>query len=328
MSSHQDELTLDANAAEVGRASEWLEAVCRQRGAPQPVADRLALAVHEVLAHVIAHGGPSARSSPIAIHLEVVRDKTGGKAGDKAGDVASGVASGDARVIVSDAGTAFNPLLLAQKPRPNSLADALPTGRGLTMIRRFSDWLDYRHDDGRNHLTCGARWIAEAKPLATTHFHRGGERRVASHPVAQELRRDLRRGERFTWIALFSDADPVELEAALADCELHMLSAGETLLRQGALNQSVYVLLSGKLTAYLSEAPDPGNGIEILAGECIAASGLSCNICARNWMSRASYKPACCRCSARCFRGAPTSTCVASWSPPRKSAVTCSTPFS
>ena len=256
MSSHHDELTLEADAAEVGRASEWLEAMCRQRGAPQPVADRLALSLHEMLANVIAHGGTSARSSPIGIHLEVVRDKTGGEAG------------GEVRVTVSDGGIAFNPLMVAEIARPNSLAEAVPEGRGLTMIRRFSDWLDYRHEGGRNHLTFGARWIAKVKPPGTTHFHRSGERRVASHPVMQERRRGLRRGESFRWIALFADADPVELDAALADCELLMLSAGETLLRLGDLNQSVFILLSGKLTAYLSEAPDPDNGIEISASEC------------------------------------------------------------
>jgi hypothetical protein len=28
------------------------------------------------------------------------------------------------------------------------------------MIRRFSDRLDYRHEDGYNHLTFGVRWSA------------------------------------------------------------------------------------------------------------------------------------------------------------------------
>jgi phosphoserine phosphatase RsbU/P len=247
-----DELSIGAEAAEVRRASAWLESACRQRDVPEAMAERLVLSLNEVLANVIRHGGANALSLPVLLHLEVVADTDGGKAS----------------MTVSDAGIAFNPLSVAEKPLPKTLAEAAPGGLGLVMIRRFSDWLDYRHEDGRNHLTFGTRWSA-MKPPATIHFRRSLDRRVAEHAVALERRHGARREDDFRWIALFRDADADELDAALAECDVLLLSAGESLLRLGAHNQSVYILLSGKLMAYLSEEANPGTAIDIAVGECI-----------------------------------------------------------
>jgi len=145
-----DELTIGANGAEARRASEWLAAACRQRDVPQAQVERLALCLEEVLANVIVHGGSTALSAPISLLLEV------GPGQDREHGHEKG--SGQASVTVSDAGIAFNPLFVPKKILPAALAEASAGGLGLVMIRRCSDWLDYRHEDGRNHLTFGARW--------------------------------------------------------------------------------------------------------------------------------------------------------------------------
>ncbi len=141
-----DELTIGASGAEVRRASEWLDATCRRRNVPRALAERLALCLHEVLANVIAHGGGTALAAPVRLLLEVRLEQ------DREQDC------GQASVTVSDSGIAFNPLTVPKKILPNSLAETSAGGLGLLMIRRCSDWLDYRHEDGRNHLTFGARW--------------------------------------------------------------------------------------------------------------------------------------------------------------------------
>ena len=137
-----DELSIGANGAEVRRASEWLDQACRNSGVPQTLLDRLALCLNEVLANVINHGGSTARSAPIRLLFEVGLDQD----------------YNTASVTVSDAGTAFNPLSVPKRVLPKTLAEASPGGLGLTMIRRGSDWLDYRYENGRNHLTFGTRW--------------------------------------------------------------------------------------------------------------------------------------------------------------------------
>jgi len=137
-----DELTIGADGAEVRRASEWLDTTCRQRDVPQAHVERLALCLHEALANVITHGGRTALSAPVRLLLEVTLDQD----------------CSTVSVTVSDAGIAFNPLSVPKKILPKTLDEASAGGLGLVMIRRCADWLDYRHEDGRNHFTFGARW--------------------------------------------------------------------------------------------------------------------------------------------------------------------------
>jgi serine/threonine-protein kinase RsbW len=142
VSSRLDELTITADGAEVGHATEWLATTCRQRDVPQALTERLVLCLHEVLANVITHGGRTALAAPIRMLLEVRLD----------------AACGKASVTVTDAGMAFNPLAVPNRILPKTLAEASASGLGLVMIRRCSDWLDYRHESGHNHLTFGAGW--------------------------------------------------------------------------------------------------------------------------------------------------------------------------
>lgn len=107
------------------------------------------------------------------------------------------------------------------------------------------------------------------KRLETTRFHRGSDRRSASRPAAKERRRGERRDAAIRWITLFRDADPCELDAALAECEVLLLPAGEPLLRSGEPNRNVFILLSGKLVAQLGEDSNPDTAIEISPGECV-----------------------------------------------------------
>jgi len=140
-----DELTISANGEDVRRASDWLDATCRQHEVPEEPVERLLLCLNEALANVIVHGGAGARSAPVRLMLEVSVDDGCGKA----------------RVTVSDAGVAFDPLSVPARALPRTLEDASVGGLGLVMIRRCSDWLDYRNDQGRNHLTFGARWSVQ-----------------------------------------------------------------------------------------------------------------------------------------------------------------------
>ncbi|MDH4260918.1 MAG: ATP-binding protein [Gammaproteobacteria bacterium] len=142
MSPRFDELTIGAEGAEVRRASEWLDLTCRQRDVPQAPAERLVLCLNEVLANVITHGGRTALSAPIRLLLEVRLDQD----------------HGEASVKVSDAGMAFDPLSVPKGMLPKTLGEASPGGLGLVIIRRCSDRLHYRREEGLNHLTIGARW--------------------------------------------------------------------------------------------------------------------------------------------------------------------------
>jgi anti-sigma regulatory factor (Ser/Thr protein kinase) len=139
-----DELTIAASVADVGRACEWFDAVCGQRGVPQVVSERLALCLYEILANIVDHGGGSALAAPIALKVEIQPHGGGSQVS----------------VTVSDGGIGFNPLAASPPPQARTIEEASPGGLGLVMIRRCSDWADYRREGERNHLTFGARWAA------------------------------------------------------------------------------------------------------------------------------------------------------------------------
>jgi len=133
-------LTITASGEEIRRASEWLTTALQQRNVPAPQVERLELALHEVLANVLAHGGSAALAEPIRICIEV-REKTG-----------------EARVKVMDAGIPFDPTGAPEHIPAKTLADAPLGGLGLPLIRHCSDWMSYRREGGRNHFVFGARW--------------------------------------------------------------------------------------------------------------------------------------------------------------------------
>ena len=135
-------LAIAASGEEIRRACEWLTAALRQRDVPAPQVECLELALHEVLANVLAHGGSAARAEPIRICTEV-RDKA---------------MTGEARVKVTDAGIPFDPTGVPELTPAKTLAQAPLGGLGLPLIRRCSDWMSYRREGGRNHLAFGARW--------------------------------------------------------------------------------------------------------------------------------------------------------------------------
>src|SRR5262249_14141121 len=86
-------LAIAASGDEIRRAAEGLATALRQRDVPDPKVERLELALHEVLANVLAHGGSAARAEPIRIRIEV-RERA---------------ATGEAHIKVRDAGIPFDP---------------------------------------------------------------------------------------------------------------------------------------------------------------------------------------------------------------------------
>jgi anti-sigma regulatory factor (Ser/Thr protein kinase) len=135
-------LAIAASGDEIGRATEWLGTALRQRDVPNPQVECLELALHEVLANVLAHGGNAARAEPICICIEVREQAM----------------TGEARVKVMDAGIPFDPTSAPAHIPAKTLAEAPLGGLGLPLIRRCSDWMSYRREGGRNHVVFGARW--------------------------------------------------------------------------------------------------------------------------------------------------------------------------
>ena len=106
---------------------------------------------------------------------------------------------------------------------------------------------------------------------ARTRFARGPDRRRGPPGHIPDRRRQPadRRGNGLDRLTLFRGTDLSAVARAISQCEVITVAAGTALLEPGEANDTVYVLLSGRVAAYLDKAQDSGNGILIAPGECI-----------------------------------------------------------
>jgi sigma-B regulation protein RsbU (phosphoserine phosphatase) len=77
------------------------------------------------------------------------------------------------------------------------------------------------------------------------------------------------RGAGVDAIALFHGAESSAIVEAINGCEIRIVPVGATLLQPGESNDTIYVLLSGQLAAYLDGTRRPETGIPIQPGESV-----------------------------------------------------------
>jgi phosphoserine phosphatase RsbU/P len=252
----QTECEIRAEASEFRGASKWLTEAATARAVPGELIERLDVCLNEALANVISYGGDTALAAPIQIALTVGSDEQ----------------THHATVTVSDAGAEFDPATTAARPRPATLSTATPGGHGLRILRSFADTLTHRYTDGRNHLSFGVRWRPSAGAdfgQSRALFQRGPDRRSRTVAVTHDRRRGPRRTLGSTWIPLFQDVDEPTVMQELRECEVLQVPAGAPLLKRNAMNQNVFILLSGTLAAHLSDDLSLENAIVVPSGACI-----------------------------------------------------------
>jgi anti-sigma regulatory factor (Ser/Thr protein kinase) len=109
-------------------AQRGLDDFCRANAVPPLAAGRAAVLVEEVAVNALRHGG--ARLVRVTVSL----------------------AAGACRLAFEDDGLAFDPTAAALPAPARSLEEAPDGGRGLLLLHRFANGLDYRRDGPLNRL--------------------------------------------------------------------------------------------------------------------------------------------------------------------------------
>lgn len=249
------ELCSPHDASELRQASAWLNEHGSKHDIPAEQLDRLDLFLNESLANVVDHGGTTALASSIHLHF----------------DLTQSAAFNEATITISDAGIAFDPLAHVPRPAPQSLDEAKPGGLGIPMIRSLADDLRYQYHDNHNHLAFTVRWSSNTDERSEM---RGDEFGIESRSFRRVNRQGWVNGEErrhlgVDWLPLFQGTDQSAVTDILNECEVLLLPAGTPLLKPGEANESVFVLLSGNLAAYLDSDLNPDAAISIAPGECI-----------------------------------------------------------
>jgi len=119
--------------SELGRVSEWVRGIARERGLEHRLAYGLELAMNEALTNIVSYAYRDDAQHEIAIALHAQPDRI--------------------LIEVEDDGVPFNPLELPAAEQPVSLEKSRPDGRGIPLIRGFMDELNYLRRGDRNVLT-------------------------------------------------------------------------------------------------------------------------------------------------------------------------------
>ncbi len=247
------ELPAPHNAGALLRASEWLREETARNAVPAEQLERLDLFLNEALANIIDHGGPSALASPILLHL----------------DFAQLPGLKEATITLTDGGIAFDPLAHAPRPAPKSLDEAIPGGLGIPMIRSLADEVSYAYQDNQNHLVFTVRWItAAAEPAGQTSIPGVQVRPFRIDDLQMSAQHSASRPD-MSWMQLFRGTDANAVLKILGECDVLILPPGTPLLKPGAANDAVFVLLNGSLSACLDSDLNPDAAIPIAPGECI-----------------------------------------------------------
>jgi serine/threonine-protein kinase RsbW len=112
-------------------AVEWMEARAQALGLAPADGVRILVLLDELYANTLMHGGPTARAAEVKLALEW----------------------SDERVCFSysDSGLPFNPLE-AQDDAAERMAEGIPGGLGLRLLRAFCAELAYAREAGRNQI--------------------------------------------------------------------------------------------------------------------------------------------------------------------------------
>jgi serine/threonine-protein kinase RsbW len=120
-------LTLPAALARAGEVAALVEGAVAAWDIGAKRAHALHLCAEEIFANICLHGGGE-------VTLSLTGDATA------------------QTLVFTDTGPPFDPTTVRPPPPATHLADIAIGGRGLLLVRGFSDGMDYRHEGGRNRL--------------------------------------------------------------------------------------------------------------------------------------------------------------------------------
>jgi len=249
-------LTLAADLASVGRASEWLRALAAEAGLDAEDAYRLDLCAGELLTNVVEYAYEDRSSHSIELSAT---------AGDR-----------EVRLEIADDGRPFDPVAHRLVRPPEVLSEARWGGWGLRLVRQFADEYRYERRGDRNVVTLVLHRRDEPQAERGVDRRRNREppvfplRRADGTVVAAEQRSGVdRRVLGFiSQIKILHDAPYALVEDALARCRIQRYTGGEVLVRPSEPNTVVRFVLSGRLRVHL-DAPDSPGFFAIEAGDCV-----------------------------------------------------------
>src|SRR5215831_9567889 len=131
---NEDKLTLGSTLSEIARIPQWLESLASRDGIPERTRFVMDLCLEEVLSNIVRHGYADAPHHTILVIYRNPRKDT-------------------FTLTVEDEAPLFNPLLIQDEPVPRLLDEISEGGRGIHLLKQFSDAIEYEPTPSGNRLT-------------------------------------------------------------------------------------------------------------------------------------------------------------------------------
>jgi len=125
-------LTIRSRLAEIARASDWMADGTGPLELDSSIRLAMRLCLEEALANVVTHATSGTDGQAITVTLSIDQDAV--------------------HLGIEDSGPAFDPTVAVAPAVNDGIEVATIGGRGLTLIRGFSDRLDYCRQEGRNRF--------------------------------------------------------------------------------------------------------------------------------------------------------------------------------
>ncbi len=125
-------LLLNSDIAELERLTAFLDAFCQSEGISDDICYQLQIALEELVINAIKYGGCEPKEGAIRLAIWKAADEV--------------------RAVLSDSGTAFNPLDAPSPDLTKSLRDRPVGGLGIHIARNLMASIRYERREGRNYL--------------------------------------------------------------------------------------------------------------------------------------------------------------------------------
>jgi serine/threonine-protein kinase RsbW len=137
-STTEERLTLRSRISELARAYAWVERLASQHAIPDATQFAMNLCLEEVLSNIMRHGYRGQSDRTIKVQF-------------------TNPAADYFVFVVEDEAPRFNPLNVPEPPPVKSVKDLPVGGRGVSLLRHYSQTLEYQATPAGNRLTFGFR---------------------------------------------------------------------------------------------------------------------------------------------------------------------------
>lgn len=242
----------------VSAASAWLQSLGAEFNFSHEDQYRIDMCFEELVTNVVNYSDSQFANQQVDLHAMIEAQR--------------------ATLTLIDPAAPFDPFTRPPPTVAKTLAEFQIGGQGVHLVREFSDAHRYERRDGSNRLELvfNLSQPTRSSPLSSRMTRSTDRRGQMMHPVPSQVcdglhrrsARDRRAMGFVSWTQIFQDVPYAAIEDMVERLTIQDIVGELILLKPGDPNESVRVVLQGRLKVYLDQ-PGSGDFIDVGVGACV-----------------------------------------------------------